>query len=97
MVLELATEGALDAALQDASRELHQHDLYWPTALRIAQDATRGLSYLHNLQPLIAHRDLKARAPQHELACTLTHHPAARQHSALRRLARQALRVSALM
>ena len=61
-MLELATEGALDAALQDASRELHQHDLYWPTALRIAQDATRGLSYLHNLQPAVAHRDLKARA-----------------------------------
>ena len=58
MVLELASEGALDAALQDATRSLHGTG-YWPTALGIATDVARGVAFLHQLTPMIVHRDLK--------------------------------------
>ena len=35
--------------------------IYWPTRLKIAQGASQGLSYIHNIcKPHIVHRDIKS-------------------------------------
>ncbi|CAI9114529.1 OLC1v1015272C1 [Oldenlandia corymbosa var. corymbosa] len=51
--------GSLDYWLHEKSDGASQLD--WPTRLRIAQDAGRGLAYMHQIcEPHIVHRDIKS-------------------------------------
>jgi len=55
MVMEYMSRGSLYHILHDKTIELS-----WDIIRRIMIDAAKGMTYLHNSQPVIVHRDLKS-------------------------------------
>ncbi|XP_078175968.1 leucine-rich receptor-like protein kinase family protein [Carex rostrata] len=65
LIFSYMENGSLDDWLHDQGNHASDSDvncqLDWPTRLRIAQGASRGLSYIHEVcRPHIVHRDIKS-------------------------------------
>jgi serine/threonine protein kinase len=58
LVMELMTGGSFRDVLDDIENGMREMSL--KQKLKIMKDTCIGLAYLHNLKPLVIHRDLKA-------------------------------------
>ena len=55
IVMEYMSRGSLHSILHNRSTVLE-----WPLLLRMLEDTTRGMTYLHSCRPPVIHRDLKS-------------------------------------